>query len=170
MFSATLKGKVTKTQKKYFQKRIAPLYIGPGQSFYNFKNCLDQVKLDLNLKSSSLTLDFSGRLSVQYTLHTLYITHKHKKMFQKRIDPLYIGLVKGFYNFFNGFDQNKSDLNLKSSLLTLDFDVKFTLDTLYDTHCTPCTIQSAHLEQYTRHTCTIHTPHLVQYTLHNLYN
>ena len=33
-------------------------------------------------KFSLLTLHFAGRLSVQYTLHTLYITHKHKKSFK----------------------------------------------------------------------------------------
>ena len=29
--------------------------------------------------------------------------------------------------------------------------------------CTPCTIHTAHLEQYTRHTCKIHTACLAQY-------
>ena len=69
----------------------------------------------------------------------------------------------------NVLDQIKSDCILKSSLLTLEFDVKFTLHALYNTYCTPCTIHTAHLEQYTWHTGTIHTACLAQYTLHTLY-
>ena len=57
----------------------------------------------------------------------------------------------------------------------LDFDVKFTLHctalhTLYNTHCTPCSIHTADLVQYTWHTCTIHTACLSQYTLDTLYS
>ena len=66
------------TPQKMFQKRIDPLYIGPDMSFYDFTNCLDYFNLDLISKSSLLTLDSSGRLIVQYTLHTLYTTQKHK--------------------------------------------------------------------------------------------
>ena len=76
-----------------FQKQIDPLYIGPDSSFYNFKNCLDWVNQDLISKSSLLTLDSSGRLIVQYTLHTLYTTQKHKIKLHKRIDPLCIEIV-----------------------------------------------------------------------------
>ena len=50
-----------------------------------------------NLKSSLLTLYFLGWVRVQFTLNTLYVTPTHKKLFQKHIDPLYNGLVKGFY-------------------------------------------------------------------------
>ena len=49
-------------------------YIEPKLSFYikKNKNNFDYIKLDLIFKSLSLTLDFAGRLSVQYTLNTLY--------------------------------------------------------------------------------------------------
>ena len=60
--------------------------------------------------------------------------------------------------------------SLCSRLVTLDCDVKFLLHTLYNRHCTPCTIHTARLEHYTEHTCTIHTACLAQYTLHILYN
>ena len=51
-------------------------------------------------KSSLLTLDFPGWLSVQYTQHTLY---NKKKVFQERIDVLYIGIDNGFYNYKKKF-------------------------------------------------------------------
>ena len=44
----------------------------------------------------------------------------------------------------------------------LDFDAKFTIYTLYNTQCTPFTIDTSHIEQYKRHMCTM--------TLHALYN
>ena len=66
-------------------------------------------------------LDFSVRLSAQYTLNTLYLTQKHKNMLQKRIDPNCIIINLSFQNFKNGFCQIKSDINLKSSFLMLDF-------------------------------------------------
>ena len=90
-----------KNPQEMFQKSIDPLYIGPDLSFSNFKNCLDWVNLDLISKSSSLTLDSSGRLIVQYTLHTLYTTQKHKIKLQKRIDPLCIVVVYSLYVFEN---------------------------------------------------------------------
>ena len=93
MFLVTLQQKPTRN----VSKSKDPLYIGPDQSFYNFKNYLDWVNLDLISKSSFLTLDTSGRLIVQYTLHTLYTTQKHKINVQKRIDPLCIGIVQSFY-------------------------------------------------------------------------
>ena len=69
-----------KNTQEMFQKPIDPHYIRPDWSFYNLKkNCLDWVNLDLISKSSLLTLDSSGRLILQYTLHTLYTTQKHKK-------------------------------------------------------------------------------------------
>ena len=67
-----------KNPQEMYQKRIDPLYIGPDKSFYNFKNWLDWVYLDLISKSSSLTLDSSCRLIVQNTLHTLYTTQNKK--------------------------------------------------------------------------------------------
>ena len=93
MFLVILYQKVTKTPKKCFLKYINPFYIGPDQSFNNFKNGLDWVNLDLISKSSSLMLDSSGRLIVQYTLHTLYTTKKDKILLQKGINPICIGIV-----------------------------------------------------------------------------
>ena len=84
---------IDKNTQQMFQKRKDPLYIGPDYSFYNFKNCLDWVNLDLISKSSLLTLDSSGRLIVQHTLYTLYTTQKHIIKLQKRKDPLCIGIV-----------------------------------------------------------------------------
>ena len=58
-----------------------------------------------------------------------------QQMFQKRIDPLYIGPDKSFYNFKNCLDWVNRDLISKSSLLTLDSSgrliVQYTLQTLY---------------------------------------
>ena len=45
-------------------------------------------------------------------------------MLQKHIDPNCNKIILSFHNFINGFCQNKSDLNLKSSFLTLDFGHK----------------------------------------------
>ena len=62
-----------------FQKLIDPLYIGLVKFFfkYLFLKRLDKIKSDFSLQSSLLTLYFSGRLSVQYTLNTLYVTPTH---------------------------------------------------------------------------------------------
>ena len=38
-----------------------------------------------------------------------------------------------------------SDLNFNSFLLTQNLDITFTLHTLYNTQCTPCTIHTAHI-------------------------
>ena len=89
-------------------------------SFNKNKNGFCHMKFHLNLKSSLLTLDFSVWLSVQYT-HTLYLTQKHKNLLQKRINPNCIIINVSFNNFKNGFCHIKSDLNLKSSFLTLHF-------------------------------------------------
>ena len=81
-------------------------------------------------KSSLLLL---GMLSVLYTLNTLSLTQKYtQKIFPKHINPLYIGLVSGLKNLKKILDQIKSDSIWKYSMLTLDFNVKFTLHTLYN--------------------------------------
>ena len=67
-----------KKKKKYFKKYRPSLY-WTSQGFLYFLKRLDYIKSDLNLKSSLLMLDFSGRLSVQYTLNTLYVTPTYKK-------------------------------------------------------------------------------------------
>ena len=66
---------------------------------------------------------------------------------------------------------------MKVIFVLLDFAiqlcVQYTLHTLYNTHCTPCKIHTAHLVQCTRDIlhnthctpCTIHTAHLVQLNL-----
>ena len=69
-------------------------------------------------------LEFSVWLSVQYTQNALYLTQKHKNMLQKSIDPNYIIRNRSFNKLKNGFCQIKSDLNLKSSFLSLDFGHK----------------------------------------------
>ena len=52
---------------------------------------------------------------------------------------------------------------LNSSLLTLDFDVKYKLNTLYNTNRTHCKLHLAHLYNTHSTPCTIHTStsHLV---------
>ena len=90
-----------KTPQEMFQKCIDPLYIGPDWSFYNSKKLFKLGNPDLISKSSSFTLDSSGRMIVQYALHTLYTTQKHKIKLQKRIDPLCIVIVYSFYVFEN---------------------------------------------------------------------
>ena len=58
------------------------------------KTVFHYIKLYLILNSSLSRLDFSGRLSVQYTLlKTLVHDTKTQLLFQKQIDPLYIGIV-----------------------------------------------------------------------------
>ena len=57
---------------------------------------------------------------------------------------------------------------LKSYFLTQNFDLILTLHTLYNTHCTPFTIHTAHLEQYARPNCKILTACIVQYTLYTI--
>ena len=101
-FFATLYQKVTKKQtKKLFQKHIDPIYVTPDQSFHiKKKPCSIQFNLDRISKSSFLTLDFLDWLIVQYTLDTLYTAHK-KTLFPKRIDPLCMETVQGFYNLTN---------------------------------------------------------------------
>ena len=80
--------------KKYVSKTYRPnLYWIRLEFLYKKKKCLDWVNLDLISKSSLLTLDSSGRLIVQYTLHTLYTAQKLKVKLQKCIDPLFIGIV-----------------------------------------------------------------------------
>ena len=116
----------------------------------------------------------SCSLSVQNTLYIMYITQKTQFFSQKHKNPLYIVLYKGFYNN-KILDWINSDLIPKSSLLTIYFDEKYTLHTLYNTSCTPYTIHSEHLIQYILSTFynthgtqkhstpfTIHTSHLVQ--------
>ena len=110
--------------KKKVKKHIDPNCIELNLSFNEFKNGFCQIKSDLISKSSLLTLDFSVRLSVQYTLNTLYLTQKHKNMLQKHIEPNCIIINLSFHNFKNGFCQNKSDLISKSSFFSLDFGHK----------------------------------------------
>ena len=95
MFLVILYQKVTKKTKKCVKNIQTPFIL--DQSFYNFKNCLDLFNLDLKSKSSSLTLDSSGRMIVQYTLQTLYTTQKHKIKLQRRIDLLCIRIIQSFY-------------------------------------------------------------------------
>ena len=65
------------------------------------------------------------------------------------------------------YQQNKSDLILRPSWLTLYFNVKFNLQTMYNnTQYTPCTLHTVHHEHYIRKSFTIHTACLAQYTLH----
>ena len=92
---------ITQKHKTQFPKHIDPLCIEIVEGFYNFKKLLEQIKSDLISKSSFFTLYFSDWLIVQYTLHNLYTTQKHKTQFPKRIDPLCIEIVGGFYIFFN---------------------------------------------------------------------
>ena len=114
MFLVTLYQKVTKNPKKCF-KNVWTLFI-LDQTRVSI--ILKTVNLDLISKSSLLTLDSSGRLIVQYTLHTLYTTQKHKIQLQKHINPLCIEIVEDFYNLKNGLEQIKSDLISKSSFFS----------------------------------------------------
>ena len=52
-------------------------------------------------------LDFFVLLSVQYTLNTLYLTQKHKNIFDKRTDPNCTKIDLIFHNFKDGFCQIK---------------------------------------------------------------
>ena len=54
-------------------------------------------------------------------------------MLQKRIDPNCITTNFSFHNFKNGFYQIKSDFNLKSSFLVLDFGHKGQSGPLFQT-------------------------------------
>ena len=83
----------------FFKKRIDPFYIGPNLSFYKLYNFFKLDYTRFEFKSSLITLNFAGRLGVQYILNTLNITQNTKKS-QKHIDPLYIVLVLYFYTFF----------------------------------------------------------------------
>ena len=49
---------------------------------------------------------------------------KHKNLLPKRIDPNFIIINLTFHNFKNRFFQIKSDLNLKTYFLTIDFGHK----------------------------------------------
>ena len=64
----------SKVRKKVMFLKIYILffYVGLNLIFYTLKVSFDEIKLDLILKSSSLTLGFAIRLSLQYTLKTLY--------------------------------------------------------------------------------------------------
>ena len=116
--------KTWQEQQKIGLKRIDPNCIELNLSFNEFKNGCCQIKSNLILKSSLLTLDFSVWLSVQFTLNTLYLTQKHKNMLQTRIEPNCIIVNLSFHNFKNVFCQNKSDLISKSSVFPLDFSHK----------------------------------------------
>ena len=124
------------------------------------QNILDQSSVHIHLgmdyirhnnfdKSSLVILDFAGRINVQCTLHTFYNTTTTNIYIY--IDPQDIGVVYSFYMFQNGLDQIILDQISNSSLLT---------------HCTPCTMPTADLVQYTHH--TVHNTHcapLVQLNL-----
>ena len=105
-------------------KRIDPNCIELDLSFNKFNNGVCNIKSYLNLKSILLTLYLSVWLVVKYTLNTLTLTQKHKKLLQKHTDPNCIEINWSFQNFKNGFCQNKSDLSLKPSFLMLDFGHK----------------------------------------------
>ena len=81
-------------------------------------------------------LDFLVRVSVQYTLNTLYLTQKQKCMLQKHIDPNCIIIDFSFHNFKNGFCQMKLDFNLNSSFLALYFGHKVQSGVLAQTRFT----------------------------------
>ena len=115
--------KVTKTSKNTL-KTYRPKLYWIKLTFQKIKFFFCHIKSFFNLKSSLLTLYFSVRLSVQYTLKSLYLIQKQKNMLQKRIDPNCIIINFSFHNFENGFGQIKSDFNFKSSFLALDFGHK----------------------------------------------
>ena len=107
--------KSDKNTKNFFKNFIDPNFIELNLSFKKNLNDFCHIRSHFNL-----TLDFSVRLSVQYTLNTLYLTHKkHKHMLQKRIDPNCTMINFRFHYFKNGFSQIKSDFNLKSPFLAL---------------------------------------------------
>ena len=123
-FWRILTKKWQKNQTKTLKKHIYPNCIELNLSFKKIEYDFRHIKSHSNLKSSWLALDFSVRLSVQYTRNTLYLAQKHKNMLQKRTNPNCIIINASFHNFKIGGCQNKSDLNLKSSFLTLDFGHK----------------------------------------------
>ena len=91
MIFSTLYQKVTKIKNKCFKNEQTQFL-------------LDRTKVSIFLKTVQIMVigfeikDFLDLLIVQFTLHTLYTTQKHKIQFPNLIDPLCIEIVEGFYN------------------------------------------------------------------------
>ena len=60
-----------KNKNKQFQKHINPLYVVPGQSVYNFTNCLDKGSTRFDIKFLFVSANLS-RLT-NFTICTLFI-------------------------------------------------------------------------------------------------
>ena len=108
---------MTKTLKKITLKHIDSNCLELNLSFNKLVNIFCLFKSNFNLFNGRF---FSLAECTIHTKHTVPYT-KTQNMLQKRMNPNCIIINLSFHNFKNWFWQNKTDWNLKSSFLTLDF-------------------------------------------------